>query len=367
MTHTKKIITRHNKTRKIFTGKTIPCKLNDSLNKLYNESSREKALACYLANNNNVKNFSYKIFWHILTYWRKNYPKKWRTIISNEFLEKIGDNKIIEKIGFTVEERNILLDMVVKNKREIFFDYLNDKFFKVTSVLNNLSKPDFAFYHVNVSKHLQQIFISNLKKLFLLENFTWNSFTKMYNSSPKSYRKSYNFFIFNIIVYGSNDPTNMSLYKKNLVYFDFIKKNLPPEKKNKSANLKRVKTCNKSSVSYPDYSDYSIYDARNVYEVDKKMPYAKIMDKLGEPYLSGPSGSTAILYINLFEFYRFPEDKKNKIMLLCVIIADYIPLWHTLAEILLSANVELHSYGISNYELEDNPIDYVDKLIREYL
>ena len=65
------------------------------------------------------------------------------------------------------------------------------------------------------------------------------------------------------------------------------------------------------------------------------------MNKLNEPYLAGPSGSTSILYINLFKFYSFPETKENKVMLLCVIIADYIPLWHTLSEILLSSTIEL--------------------------
>lgn len=96
------------------------------------------------------------------------------------------------------------------------------------------------------------------------------------------------------------------------------------------------------------------------------MPYAKIMDKSRQPYLAGPSGSTAILYITLFDFYGFPETKENKILLLCVIIADYIPLWHTLPEILLSSNVELNKYAPS-YKLTNNAVDYVYKIIKEYI
>jgi len=97
------------------------------------------------------------------------------------------------------------------------------------------------------------------------------------------------------------------------------------------------------------------------------MPYAKIMDKSNEPYLSGPSGSTAILYINLFEFYSLPSTIHNKILLLCVIIADYIPLWHTLPEILLSANIELHPSNIPNYYLDMDPVDYVNDIIKPYI
>ena len=312
MSNTKRKVNKNNKTKR-FTGRTIPSNFDKSLDNSYDEASREKALACYLANNIKVKNFAFEVFYYLLNYWKKIYPKKWKTIISSEFLEKINKNKIIEKIGFTYKERDVIFKLISSSsdEKKEFFEYLQDKFFKVTSVLNNLSKPDFAFYHVNVNKSLQEEFIKNIDQLFLVKDFTWNDFVKMYNSSPKTYKKSYNFFIFNIIIYGSNSSENMSLYKKNLVYFDFIKKNISPDEKNKSINLKTIKFCNKSSVSYPDYSDYSIYDAKNVYEVDKKMPYAKIMKKEHEPYLSGPSGSTAILYINLFNFLWLSSNKRK--------------------------------------------------------
>ncbi len=352
-----------NKTRKRFSGVSIPNSINISKNNSYSELDREKALACFLANNDKVKTFAFEVFYFIISYWKKHYPRKWKTIIGNELLEKIN-GKIIDRIGFTEIERDQIYK--TKNKQELI-NFLNDKFFKVTSVLNNLSKPDFVFFHVDVSENLQNIFINNLEKLFLLTNFTWNDFVKMYNSSPKSYKKSYNFFIFNIIIYGSNNKNNMSLYKKNLIYFDFIKKNLPQEEKNKSSFLKKINNCNKSSISEQNYKDFTIYDARNFYKIDKKMPYAKIMEKMNEPYLSGPSGSTSILYINLFEFYSFPKTKENKVMLLCLIIADYIPLWHTLPEILLSANVELQPFGIPNYTLDEEPVNYALKIIEPYL
>jgi len=366
MTNTKKKINKNNKTKKRFTGKTIPSSFDKSLDHLYDEGSREKALSCYLANNTKVKNFAFKIFCYILFYWKRFYPRKWKAIIGDELNEKIDENKIIQRIGFTSGEKNEIFKFISYNKKAELIEYLQDKFFKVTSVLNNLSKPEFTFYHVNVNKRLQNKFIHNLSKLFLIKNFTWSDFVKMYNSSPKTYRKSYNFFIFNIIVYGSNDKESMSLYKKNLVYFEFIKKNVPTDEKNKSSILKKIKECNKTIVKEPNYNDYSIYDARNFYKIDNKMPYARIMEKSGEPYLGGPSGSTSILYISLFDFYSFPETKENKILLLCVIIADYIPLWHTLSEILLSSNIELEKY-VSSYQLTNNPVDYVYKIIKEYI
>jgi hypothetical protein len=358
----RKNIKINNKTRKRFTQKVIPESLAKLTLKKYNTSSREKALACYLANNNKVKHFTFEVFWFVLSYWRSFYPRKWKILIGDELLEEINKN-IIQKIGFTKEEREEIFITEDKNK---LFEFLDDKFFKVTSVLNNLSKPDFVFYHVNVSEKLQKQFIHNLEKLFLLKDFTWKKFAKIYNSSSKSHRKSYDFFIFNIIIYGSNDDDNMSLYKKNLVYFDFIKQSLPKEERNKDSYFKKIKNCNKSSINN-NYSDYGIYDARNFYKIDKKMPYAKIMNSYNQQYLAGPSGSTSILYINLFDFYFFPKTKDNKVLLLCLIIADYIPLWHTLPEILLSANIELTEYDVPNYTLDKNAVDYVLPIIEPYI
>jgi hypothetical protein len=366
MTITKKKTNFNNKTKKIFTGKTIPVNLDSSLDHLYNQKNREKYLSCYLANNPNVKNFAFKIFCYMLFYWKSHYPKKWKTIIGGELNQQIGENKIIQRIGFTRGEKSEILKLVSYNKKDELIEFIQDKFFKVTSVLNNLSKPDLTFYHVYINKELQHKFINNLAKLFLIKNFNWNDFVEMYNSAPKTYRKSYNFFLFNMLIYGSNDKQNMSLYKKNLVYFDFIKKNVPLDKKNKNSVLNKINKCNKSSVSNTNYNDYSVYDARNFYQIDKKMPFAKIMNKTEQSYIGGPSGSASILYISLFDFYCFPTTKANKILLLCVIIADYIPLWHNLSEILLSSDIELNKY-VSGYQLTDDPIDYVYKIIKEYI
>jgi superfamily II DNA/RNA helicase len=117
---------------------------------------------------------------------------------------------------------------------------LKNKFFKVTSSLNNLSKPDYSYYHVNVNNKLQSKFIENLKHLFLVNDITWEKFSKLYNNLDEEKKKSYNFFIFDIIIYGNNSVKDLSLYKKNLTYLDFIKKSIPEEEKNNPKNLKKI-------------------------------------------------------------------------------------------------------------------------------
>jgi hypothetical protein len=356
-----------NKTRKIFSDKIIPNTIQSSQDFLLSEKDREKRLACYLANNNKIIDFAINIFYFMLSYWKKHYPDNWESIIQDEMLEDKKGN-IINKFGFTIEERNKVFELFNVAKKTEFKKYLKDKFFKVTSTLNNLSKPNFIYYHVCNSKKLQAHFIKNLENLFLIKNITWDTINKLYKSlKEKKEKTNFNFFIFDIIIYGDNNKDTLSLYKKNMSYLEFIRKNTSEEDKNKKKNLKHITNCNKSSVSYSDYNKYAIYDSKNVYTIDKRSPYALIMDKYKEPYLSGPSGSTAIMFINLFNFYNFPSTKENKILLLATLIADYIPLWHTIPEILLSFNVEIQNLSIPKYNMNINPDAYVISIIKPYL
>ena len=91
------------------------------------------------------------------------------------------------------------------------------------------------------------------------------------------------------------------------------------------------------------------------------------MDKYDKPYIGGPSGSTSLLYITLFHFYQFPFTYKNKILLLGSLIADYIPLWHTIPEILLSAYPEFKDKKIPKYTLDKDPVLYSIKLLTPFI
>jgi hypothetical protein len=326
-------------------------------------ADREIQLACKLADNAKVQRFTFDVFYYYLQSWMKYYPDQWKTIIGDKLLEKINGN-IVERIGFSPEEREHIY-ATFHNKSEVFA-YLKTKFHKMTSVINNLSEPGLTYYIVNINTAMQQRFVKNVKELFLLNQFSWEDFKELYSSSPNSHKRSYNFFVFNVIVYGTNG--DISLYNKNLVYSDFIRKSQAPEKQRNAANLKKFTRCNKSAISSPNYAEYQIYDANNYYEMDENSPFSKIMKKHGNSYLAGPSGSTALLYINVFDFYAFPRSYKNEIRLLCMLIADLIPLWHTLPEVLLSANVELHTpRTVNKYTLDMDAVDYVQKLIHGVL
>ena len=354
---------KNNKTRKRFTGKTIPDSLDTTQNRLYNEVDREKALSCYLANNEVIKQFSFNIFYFILSYWKKNI-NNWSTIIKHSLLEDIND-KTIKKIGFTENEYKIIVEYINLNNKKQFFEYLDDKFLKVTSSLNSLVEPEYTFYHVDFNKKLQKIFIKQLKKLMLINNINWSDIKEFYNSLKNNKeRNMYNFFIFDIIY--SADKSVDSIYRNNLGNMNFFRDRLQNFKHNKN-NYIKIKNCNKSIVTNNNFNEYGIYNSTERYTIDKGSPYYNIMNKYNTVFLGGPSGSTALMYITLFHLYMFPFTYKNKILLLGMLIADYIPLWHSIPEILLSAYPEFKDPKIKKYTLGQNSIEYCIKLLKPFI
>jgi hypothetical protein len=329
-----------------------------SSNKTLLEWNNEKRYACYLIQNQNIINYGIFIFEYIMTFWIKNYPSFWKKKMTSILLEKKNGN-IIETIGFTEHELKMIFKYIDDNDRDKLYDYLNDKILKVNAIHRILSVK-YTFYFINKNPKLQKRFLQHLKTLFLFDTkIEWNDF-EIYKDDS-----SFNKFLFQILIYGGNNMS--SIYLKNLGYSPFIRKNI--QKKTRD-NLQNISKCNKSIVSVKqDYRKYSIYNAKSIYEITTQLPYAMIMNKFNQPILSGPSGSTALIYIFLFQFMHLPNTRKNKIMLLGLLIGDFVPLWHTIPEILLNANVELtkNEKTISSYHLQENAINYVSKLLKPYI
>jgi hypothetical protein len=360
---TKYKFSKNNKTRKRFTGKSIPDSLDTTKNLLYNQLDREKALACYLANNDVIKNFTFNLFYFLLNYWRKN-VKNWSYIIKHSLIQDIN-NKIIQKIGFTDEEFNIIIEYINSHNKKQFFEFINDKFFKVTSSLNSLVEPEYTIYHVEFNKNLQKKFIKQLKKLMLIKDISWKDIKQFYSSLKNNKERSmYNFFIFDIIY--SSDKTVETIYRNNLGNMIFFRERLTVFKHNKS-NYIKINNCNKSIISDTDFFDYGIYNSTERYSINKHSPYYNIMNKYNASIIGGPSGSTSLMYITLFNFYLFPFTYRNKILLLGILIADYIPLWHSIPEILLSAYPEMKETKIKKYTLEQNSVKYCVDLLKPFI
>lgn len=327
----------------------------------YKFKNQEK-FSCYLIKNKNIIYFAFEIFYKLLKYWKNNYKIQWKDIIRNLIKEKIK-NYTIKEVGFNNNE--ILTIFKNLNDKNKLFIFLSNKFLKMTSAINNLYNPILTIYIVNKNSVLQKKFITNLNKTLLTKKFTWDNFYELYNNiDNKQLKDNYNFFVFDIIFGIDKDNIN-SIYRKNLINMDFFR--IKNKEINTKKYYKKLNKCTKSIVSKDNYKKYGIYTSKIKYKIPFKSPYAKIMQFYNKKYLGGPSGSAALLYIMLFDFYNITDTKKNNIMLLGLIIADYIPYWHTTNEILLTSYPEMKNKNIKKYTLKKNGLDYSYNLLKPYL
>jgi hypothetical protein len=355
----------NNKTKKNrFTGKSVPQLIENVYIKNDSQMDNEKRLACFLANNNKIKIFAVKTLYFMLNYWKNYNHTDWESLVKQSLIENI-DGHIIIKIGFSESEVKTIVEMINNSEKKKFFAYLDDKFLKVTAVLNSLSEPEYTIYHVDFNKTLQKTFIKELEKIMMIKSIKWTVIKNIYDSlKNKKERNMYNFFIFDVIY--AADKSIDSIYRNNLGNMNFFRERLNSFNHNKS-NYIQVNECNKSVIDDDDYLKYGIYNSTERYKISKNTPYAKIMDKFNKRCLGGPSGSTSLMYIMLFHFYKYPFTYQNKILLLGLLISDYIPLWHTIPEILLSAYPEFNDKKIPKYTLDKDSVLYSIKLLNSFI
>ena len=328
-------------------------------------TENERRLACFLINNRKINNFAFKLFYYILHYWKTIEPNNWTSIIKHSLIEKHEKNTII-KIGFTEHEYKTIVELVNKTERQQLTNYLETKFLKVTATINSLCEPEYTIYHVNANKILQKTFISYLEKIMLTKDITWKNIMTIYRSlKNKNERNNYNFLVYDLI-YGADKKVD-SIYRDNLGNMMFFRNRLTNFNHNQQ-NHKKLNDCNKSIVDdEEDYNKYRIYNSTERYKIEPNSPYAEIMKTYSQKYIGGPSGSTAVLYITLFQLYGFPFTYKNKIMLLGLLIADLVPLWHTVPEILMSAYPEWNDNKIKPYTLDQDPVVYSIQLLKPFV
>ena len=354
----------NNKTKKNLHINRLSDSIENVYIKKYSTLNNEKRLSCFLANNNIIKKFVFQTFYFMLNYWKIHMPNEWSSIIKHSLLESVNKNTVT-KIGFSESDFKTIVNLINNNEKAQLFSFLEDKFFKVSASLNSLAEPEYTIYHVDFNKELQKRFIQEIERIIMVKDFKWTNFKHIYDSlKSNKERNNFNFFVFDII-YGADKSVD-SIYRNNIGNMNFFRERLQTFKHNKN-NYKKINNCNKSIITDDEYLKYGIYDSSERYKISKSTPYAKIMDNYEIPYIGGPSGSTALLYIMLFHFYKFPFTYKNKILLLGSLIADYIPLWHTIPEILLSAYPEFKDKKIPKYTLDKDSVLYSIKLIKPFI
>jgi hypothetical protein len=84
-----------------------------------------------------------------------------------------------------------------------------------------------------------------------------------------------------------------------------------------------------------------------------------IFEKYGRNLVGGISGSAYYFYFLVFKILRQEKTRQNLINVLCIMILDYVPIWHSLEEILLTVSIEFAEFGFKEYKLDQDPMKYL--------
>jgi len=319
----------------------------------------ENDLACILMKDKTLINLIKSILWDLFQLMKKYDSINFETLMINNITQEYDSSDVnnnIKKIGFNPVEVSQIITMVKNNDANAFLTYDFKKIHKLTSCLSNLNDIQ-ALFILN-DPELMDEFITKTKKIFNLpDSFTKDTFFEFYNkiNGNKDKKRAYDMLITKVLHTTNN---KLSAFQLNLAREIFTRNSRPSQ---------YVKKYNEVSRCFDDIKENvenKIYDVSNAIDLDNTFT-KDIFDYYRKPLVGGISGSTYYLYFYIFKILRKKYLDINKIYskILCICVLDYVPIWHSLEEILMTFSVEFETRGYKKYTIDENAVDYFKYII----
>jgi len=329
--------------------------------------NNQNQLACSLREDNVLKNFSIEIFWNLLNLVKKIHPTQYKVKIKQSITIKKNEQNVVTSIGFEANELDQILDSL-ENKlfgRFIQIGVLYSKPHAVSAALTLLNNENYQAEYIIHDEFLFNEFIKKLKIIFCLpDNFTDESFKNLYEEATKIEDKnkkektirSFNMLIVKIM---HTDNDIKSVINKNYGREIFTRNPVSSDHQKTPINISETYKCFDDIKGNEIYDVSSYLDLNNIFIEYLFKSYDRIL-------IGGISGSVYYLYFMVFHILRDKYKKTDALLLklLSIAVMDYVPLWHSLEEILLTYSVLLNhedkKYNI--YKLDEDPLDYYKNL-----
>lgn len=264
---------------------------------------------------------------------------------------------IINKFGITCCYKQ-LLDC---NNFKDFYLIITEKMFSFNDIMGAIYKFTYdnkiIELFVDNNKNLQKKIMYKFRKYFNLpDTFNYIDLKELIHQSNGEW------FIPWIITYILNDREN--LVRKNLNYDSvYIRKwDINPSKKIyieicDNFFTKDNQLCKKSN--------YKVLAGNTYYKPTENSIFTNLMKKYNKEIIAGPSGSSVMTYQLLFIILDIIKNTpKNNVILLLLLIGDYVPIHHSICEILFVYINE--SIIPDKYHLKMNDLEYIFNLLNKY-
>ena len=342
-------------------------------------------LACKLSENDTLIYFSKTIFWRLLSKIKTIIPNKTKftLFVKPKMLfqiKEVSDNeKILQNIGYSEDQVNAIIDTVFMDDGNTrFMNSTNLSFLdptkphfsmhSLTKMLNSLNDQECQSFYIRNDPDLFDKFIIELRQHYNLpDKFSEATFNTIYNKKTtqgehrQNYKDSFDMLVVKLLHMYDN---HKSIIQQNYGREVFSRKN-------------RDRNAPKISMDFPHcFSNLHNSGANKIYGIenflDLEGTFTKsIFEHYGKEPIGGVSGSSYYLYFLIFEILKYPrDDVENFSKILCLCIFDYVPLWHSLEEILLTFSIELeksqHDKIKVRYYLNQDALQYFKTFLSKF-
>lgn len=339
-----------------------------------NDIKKEKELLCILRNSKTLYLLANKILFRYIKI-AKKYNIDNESIISklkSKFFNDIPDKKYSRVKSPDFKLNN---DIITKNGYEC------TKLINCNQILNFENYKQ--LYDFNKENNISLLKITSAFYMFQMDNILFTNIIKKSQKLQKKITKTFNLYFntnydfkkINRIVEKSEGNW---FYTWLLVFLESHVENLMHRNLNEDKDYIRkwifeIKTPQDISI----IKQKDITCIKNTYDTKDNImrgnTYMKpiingiwwnTMKKNKKEIIAGPSSSAVLLYNSIFNITKILSNTiENKILLLCLILADYSEIHHSMSEIL---QLYTKDANLIEYKLENNDVNYILTLINKY-
>jgi hypothetical protein len=339
----------------------------------------EDKFICTLQRNNTLYMFANKILFNYIKIALHNglTQKDIINIIKIDILSPRKQGSLGKKSGYSRIKRptfNLKKPIIMKNgydcDRYNCYKVLSFKNYKQLAKYNKKHKISFlqitsAYYKFQMNNIMFSNIVKrdpSLKKevvdsfnTYFIANYTFKEINEIVNKSNGSWFYTW------LLVFLSSDVKNL-MHRNSNEDRDYIRKWLfSLKKKDIVSSPQNLVTCGfKNEFPYP----HDVMKGDSYMKPVINGVWWNVMKNHDKQIISGFSSSAVLCYNSIFNITKMlPKTKKNKVLVLCLILADYYKIYHSMSEVLSMYTVDA---GLKKYTLNTNNITYVKNLIKKY-
>jgi hypothetical protein len=285
------------------------------------------------------------------------------TTYHKDSVNKTIDTNVISKPGYLCDIKNDCTKILDFQSADEFYSYnIYNKisFLQLMGAFYDLPwNQDFITGLIDNDEELQDQFMTTIKQFFRVpDTMTYDDYSTIINNSYTEYPR-FHPWVYTFLV---NRKPNLVHQLKSGDDDVYLRRRLKGNNDLFKTPVKNIKCKENQFDNYGNSKLELVFGNTYVTPRDNGIWYNTL--KLYEKQMiAGPSGSSVYLYQMMFDLSKIlVKDKKNEIMLLMAILADYTGVYHSTTEI-LQVYAEESSFIEPKYHLGMIDTDYIRELM----